>query len=97
MSETKKLAIAEKLIEQGELKKAKEILTEILEKSGEDENIDVLIKNANTIIALEIIDQIIKSDPKEAERFKKQLVAQKESDPCQTSCKLEEMIAKGLL
>jgi len=97
MTENQKLAIAEALIEKGEIKKAKELLTEILEASKDDDNIDVIIKNANTIIALEIIEQVIKNDPQAVEELKLELSASAESSPCTTSSKLEEMIAKGLL
>jgi hypothetical protein len=95
MINNEKLALAEAFIERGELKNAKKTLIEILENSEEEDDIDVIIKNANTIIALEIIDQVIKQDPNTIEELQKELSAQTKS--CETSSRIDDMIAKGLL
>lgn len=97
MIDRQKLSLAEVLIEKGEIKKAKQTLLEILEASKEGDDIDIIIKNANTIIALEIIDQVIQNDPMAVEELKQELSAKTETTPCETSAKIEEMIAKGLL
>jgi proteasome assembly chaperone (PAC2) family protein len=57
------------LIECGEIGKAKTLLLEALTTTNDSQDIETILRDANTILALEIIEQCCKKKPKDMEKF----------------------------